>query len=80
MKQLGHEIVGDIIKVDSYTSDWAQVRLNPGVFYRRYEQFIKGYNSVKGLYVELDMGQFISIRFSDKNDVTTFHRLHHEYI
>lgn len=80
MKQLGHEIVGDIIKVENYTSHWAQVRLNPSMFYRRHAEFQDGYSSMKGLYAELDLGQYISIRFSDKNDVTTFHRLHHEYI
>jgi hypothetical protein len=80
MKQKGREIVGDIVKVDSYTSDWAQVRLHPGVFYRRYDDFAKGFKSVKGFYAELDLRQFIAIRFSDKNDVTNFHRLHHEYL
>ncbi len=80
MKQVGREIVGDPIKVDSYTSDWAQVRLHPCMFYRRYDLFEAGYKSMKGLYAELDLGQYISIRFSDKSDVTTFHRLHHEYL
>lgn len=80
MKQIGHEIVGDVIKVDSYTNEWAQIRLNPSVFYRRYDAFVEGYKSLKGMYAELDMGQYISIRFSDKNDVTIFHRLHHDYI
>ena len=80
MKQKGHEIIGDDVKIDSYTSDWKQVRIHPLVFYRRYDKFVEGFKTVKGLYVELDQGQFISIRFSDKNDLTTFHRLHHEYI
>jgi len=80
MKQKGQELVGDTIKLDSYTSEWAQVRIHPIVFYRRYDAFLRGFKQVKGLYTELDLGQFVSIRFSDKNDVTTFHRLHHEYI
>ena len=80
MKQQGREIIGDVIKVDSYTTDWLQVRVHPLVFFRRYDEFAKGFKSVKGLYAELDLGQYISIRFSDKNDMTTFHRLHHEYI
>jgi len=80
MKQQGHKIVGDTVKIDSYTSEWPQVRLHPTVFYRRMDEFTKGFSSVKGLYAELDLGQFVSIRFSDKNDVTNFHRLHHEYV
>jgi len=80
MKQNGREITGDIIKVDSYTSEWMQIRLHPAIFYRRYDEFAKGFESVKGLYAELDLGQFVCIRFSDKNDVTNFHRLHHEYL
>lgn len=80
MKQKGKEIVGDAVKVESYTSDWAQVRLHPGVFYRRYEEFEKSFKKVKGLYAEIDQGQFVTIRFSDKSDVTMFHRNHHEYI
>ena len=80
MKQQGHAIIGDNIKVASYTDSWAQVRVHPCVFYRRYDAFAQGFKQVKGLYTELDLGQFVSIRFSDKNDVTTFHRLHHEYI
>lgn len=80
MKQKGRAIVGDDIKVDSYTSNWTQVRVHPLVFYRRYDEFANGFKKVKGLYAELDQGQFISIRFSDKNDLTAFHRMHHEYI
>ena len=80
MKQKGREIVGDSNKVESYTNGWAQVRVHPIVFYRRYDTFAKGFKSVKGLYAELDLGQFVSIRFSEKADVTAFHRLHHEYL
>lgn len=80
MKQKGQEIIGDPIKVDSYTSSWSQVRLHPSVFYRRYDQFLRGFNNVSGLYAELDFGQYISIRFSEKKDVTAFHKLHHEYL
>lgn len=80
MKQQGKCIVGDPIAVDSYTSDWMAVRLHPTIFYRRFDEFQKGFKQVKGLYAELDLGQFISIRFSEKEDVTNFHRLHHEYL
>jgi hypothetical protein len=80
MKQKGRAIIGDDIKVASYTNDWAQVRVHPIVFYRRYDDFAKGFKNVKGLYAELDLGQYVSIRFSEKSDVTAFHRLHHEYL
>ena len=73
MKQNGREIVGDNVKVDIYTSKWIYVRVHPSVFYRRYDQFVEGFKLVKGLFAEIDQGQFISIRFSDKNDLTTFH-------
>jgi len=80
MRQEGHEIVGNDIKVDSYTNKWLHVRVHPLVFYRRYDKFVEGFKQVKGLFAEIDQGQFISIRFSNKDDLTTFHRLHHEYI
>lgn len=80
MKQKGKEIVGDDIKVDSYTHDWIQVRIHPGIFYRRYDDFINSLKTVKGLYAEIDQGQYVSVRFSDKNDVTEFYRIHHEYL
>jgi len=80
MKQRGKCIIGDPIIVDSYTSDWATVRLHPAIFYRRQDEFQKGFKAMKGLYAEIDMGQFVIIRFSEKDDLTAFHRRHHEYI
>jgi hypothetical protein len=80
MKQQGKCIVGNPISVDSFTSDWMTIRLHPGVFYRRQEAFHTTLDSIKGLYAEIDMGEFILLKFSDKDDVTKFHRNHHEYI
>lgn len=80
MKQDGKCIVGDPVSVDSYTSHWTSIRLHPAVFYRRHEEFQAGFKDVKGLYAELDMGEFVIIRFSEKEDVTSFHRRHHMYI
>lgn len=80
MKQQGKCIVGDPISVDDYTADWHSVRLHPMTFYRRLDEFEAGFKKVKGLYTELDLGQYIVVRFSDKEDLTAFHRMHHEYI
>ena len=80
MKQQGRCITGDPIRVDSFTADWMSVRLHPTTFYRRIDEFQQGFESVKGLYAEIDMGQFVVIRFSEKDDVTAFHRRHHEYL
>lgn len=80
MKQAGRRLIGDPIRVDNYTADWLSVRLHPTTFYRRLEEFQEGFDKVKGLYAEIDMGQFVVIRFSEKEDVTAFHRRHHEYI
>lgn len=80
MKQDGRCIVGNPISVDSYTADWNSVRLHPATFYRRYDEFQQGLNTVKGLYAEIDLGQFVVIRFSEKDDMTAFHRRHHEYV
>lgn len=80
MKQLGKCIVGDPIRVYNYTSDWLSIRLHPATFYRRHDEFQAGFKNVKGLYTELDLGQYILIRFTEKEDVTAFHRRHHEYI
>jgi hypothetical protein len=56
------------------------VRLHPTTFYRRIDEFYESLSKAKGLYAEIDMGQFVVIRFSEKDDVTAFHRRHHEYI
>lgn len=80
MKQQGRCIVGDPIIIDSYTSEWESVRLHPATFYRRFDDFQKGLNSIKGLYAEIDMGQYVVIRFSEKADMTAFHKRHHEYV
>ena len=80
MKQKGNCLIGDPVTLDSYTADWESVRLHPTTFYRRLEQFQKGFKKVKGLYTEIDMGQFVTIRFSEKDDLTEFHRMHHEYL
>ena len=80
MKILENCVTGDMVPVGSYTKDWYNVHIHPTTFYRKYDEFLKGFKQVKGLYTDLDFGQFISIRFSDKNDLTEFHRMHHEYI
>ena len=80
MKQQGRCIVGDPIRLDNYTSDWMSVKLHPTTYYRRHDAFQETLNNIKGVYAELDFGQFILIRFSDKDDLTTFHRHHHEYV
>ena len=80
MKQIGKCLTGDPIRINSYTADWLSVRLHPTTFYRRQDEFQEGFNKVKGLYTELDLGQYVLIRFSNKEDLTEFHRLHHEYI
>jgi len=80
MKQEGKCIVGDPVRLDNYTSDWLSIRLHPTTFYRRFDEFQQGFKNVKGFYAEIDMGQFVVIRFSEKDDITAFHRRHHEYI
>lgn len=80
MKQEGKCIVGDIVRVDNYTSDWLTVRLHPATYYRRHQDFDEGFKELKGLYTEFDYGDFVQIRFSDKDDLTSFYRRHHNYI
>lgn len=80
MKKIKNSIVGDPVQVDAYTSKWQEIHLSPEVFYRRYDQFQKSMENLKGLYAEIDMGKLVYIRFSEKDDLTTFHRIHHEYI
>ena len=80
MKQNGNYITGDPIKVENLTRDWETVRVHPLVFYRRYETFLDGLKSSKGLHAMLDLGQFVIFRFSEKDDLTAFYRRHHEYV
>lgn len=80
MKQQGKCITGNPISVDNYTSGWMSIRMHPTNYYRRQEEITESLKNSKGLYTEIDQGQFIVIRFSEKDDVTAFHRRHHEYI
>lgn len=80
MKQIGKCITGDPIRVGGYTADWMSVRMHPTIYYRRQEEIIESLKKTKGLYAEIDQGQFVVIRFSEKDDVTAFHRKHHEYL
>jgi hypothetical protein len=73
-------IIGDIVLVGEYTDHWYQINIHPTTFYRRLDQFSDGFKKVKDLYTELDLGQYVSIRFREKNDLTEFHRMHHEYL
>lgn len=80
MKQQGRCVIGDPISVDNYTSGWPSVRLHPTTFYRHMAEFQKGLDKTAGYYAEIDMGQFILIKFSDKSDVTAFYKKYHEHI
>ncbi len=80
MKQQGNCIVGDNNSVISFTQDWYTVRLHPTTFYRRLDRFHNGFDKVSGLYTLLDLGQYVLVRFSEHDDLTEFHRMHHEYI
>lgn len=80
MKKLGNFVTGDPVRVVKYTNDWLTVRLHPGVFYRRLDQFHDSLARVKGLYTEIDIGDCVMIRFSDKEDLTAFYRTHNQYV
>jgi len=54
--------------------------MHPTSYYRRQEEISESLKKSKGLYAEIDQGQFVVIRFSEKDDVTAFHRKHHEYL
>ena len=80
MRQSGKCIIGETRAIDSYTSDWDSVRICPTVYYRRLSDFQDTLNNIEGMYTELDLGQYILIRFSNKDDLTKFHRCHHSFI
>ena len=80
MKQKGNCLLGDPVLLSNYTAKWESIHVHPTTFYRRLDRFQKGFKKVKGFYVEIDMGDFVVIRFSEKDDLTAFHKMHHEYI
>lgn len=80
MKQQGKRLIGDPVRIERFTVDWETVRLHPTTYYRRIEEFLEGFDQVKGLYTDIDCGQYILIRFSEKDDLTAFHRRHHTYL
>jgi hypothetical protein len=80
MKQIGKCIVGDPVRLDNYTSTWNTVKVHPGIFYRKMKEFEDGLELTKDLYAEIDMGQYVLIRFREKEDLTAFHRRHNAYL
>ena len=80
MKIKGKCLIGSEVNLDSYTSNWMSIKLHPQVYFRRIEEIQQSLETTNGLYTLIDMVQYIVIRFSDKADVTTFYRKHHEYI
>jgi hypothetical protein len=80
MKQKGNCVTGDPIRLDKYTAGWLSVKLHPTTYYRRLDDIKKGYGSVKGIYAEIDMGHHVVVKFSEKEDLTDFYRIHHKYI
>jgi len=80
MKINGKCVTGDPVLIDRYTSEWMSVRIHPGIFYRRMDLFQNGLDKARGYYAEIDSGPFIYIRFTEKEDLTEFRRMHHEYL
>ena len=80
MKQHGKCLVGDPVLLERYTTGWLSIKLHPTTFYRRHNEFQSGFEQVRGLYAEIDCGQYVLVRFSEKEDLTHFHRLHYQYL
>lgn len=80
MKQIGKCVTGQFNSVDTYTENWFSIRVHPGTYYRRQDEFEATFKKIKGLYTELDAGEFVIVRFSNKEDLTEFHRKHHTCI
>ena len=80
MKQQGNCVTGDMNQVDKYTSKWPSIRLHPTAFYRRLNEIQENFRSLKGLYTEIDMGQFVLIRFAEKTDMIEFYKRYYNSI
>lgn len=80
MKNQGNCILGDPVRIDKFTASWPSVKVHPAVFYRRIQEFHESFSRLKGLYTEIDIGNCVIIRFSEKDDLTTFHKMHHCYV
>ena len=80
MKQIGNYISGDAVVLDNFTSSWNTVSLDPCVFYRHLDDFQESFKQTKGPYSHIDMGQYISVRFAEKRDLTDFYKVHRMYI
>lgn len=80
VKQIGNFLVGDVSGLESYTSDWFSVTLHPTTYYRRLDDMSMSLDAIRGMCAEIDTGESVVIRFSDKSDMTAFYKRHHEYI
>lgn len=80
MKQQGNCIIGDPIRVDDFTSNWNVISMHPSTFYRRYEEICENLQKTKGFYTKLDIGNYVLIKFSEKEDLDLFYKNSYEYI
>jgi hypothetical protein len=74
MKISGNCIVGDHIQVDRFTAKWASIKVLPITYYRKQEEITKILDSCTGICAELDNGEHVSIRFSEKSDLENFYK------
>lgn len=79
VKQKGMRIIGDLVRVDDYTSDWASVRLHPTTYYRRLDEIESALCKSRNMYTQMDFGDYILIRFADNDDLTSFYKFNYEY-
>lgn len=80
MRKINNCLIGDFVRVDSYTTGWYTIKLHPGTYYRRQAEFISTLKKNTGLYAELDAGDSVLIRFDNMSDVNNFYKQHYGYI
>lgn len=80
MKVVGNLVTGDFARLMNYTAGWHSVKMHPATFYRRRFELETTLSKIKGLWSEIDMGECVLIKFSNKEDVTEFYKKHHSHI
>lgn len=53
--------------------------LKPTIYYTKFEEYQKVLNNISGIYTDLDMGQYILVKFEKLEDAVYF-KLRFEYV
>ena len=74
MRLVGRYISGDLVKVDNFTRDWAEITIYEDTFWNdeSFDEYARVLKSTVGHYTDLDDRQRTCVRFELEEDAVLF--------